>query len=200
MLTSTPKYIIGIDEVGRGPLAGPVAVGAFCIPAELNQKMFRGVRDSKQLTPLARDEWYEKIRKWQSDKLVRFHVSYVGNESIDRQGINRAIALALKRSLYKLELLPQDCTVLLDGGLRAPDHFLSQKTIIRGDESEPVISLASIVAKVRRDRLMAKFSQIFDKYGFERHKGYATREHFERILEHGPCAIHRMSFLKSLTT
>jgi ribonuclease HII len=194
---SSVKYLIGIDEVGRGPLAGPVAVGAFMVAVDFDLEYFKGVRDSKKLKPQRR-EWYlnmveEKVR----DGTVKYAVSFVSSELIDRKGINRAIRQALERSLRKLEAKGEECLVLLDGGLKAPKYFRYQKTIIRGDDKEKVISLASVVAKVHRDHRLMKLSKKYPKYDFHINKGYGTKHHRTMLERHGPCPIHRMSFLRN---
>ncbi|HEY4517553.1 MAG TPA: ribonuclease HII [Candidatus Paceibacterota bacterium] len=192
------KYIIGIDEAGRGPVAGAVSVGAVLIPARFDWAPWQGVRDSKQLTALARERWYGRIAEAQNGGGLRYSVSFTGSSQIDRGGIVPAIRAALARSLLKLETDPFECLVLLDGSLKAPEEYRFQRTIIRGDQLEPVISLASIVAKVSRDRQMVQLAKKYPLYGFESHKGYGTRQHYASIKKHGLCAIHRESFLSSL--
>jgi ribonuclease HII len=193
------RYVVGIDEAGRGPIAGPVSVGAVIMPVSFDTKFFEGVRDSKLLSAQKREEWFLKIKKEQS---LGFVVSLVGASVIDREGIVEAIRRALSRSLASvvrgLSVSPKNTLVLLDGGLYAPEEYLHQKTIIRGDQSEAIISSASIVAKVRRDRYMTALSRSESAYGFERHKGYGTKEHFRLIKKHGVSDFHRKSFLKNL--
>ena len=190
------KYIIGIDEVGRGPLAGPVAVGAMLVTSRLRTR-FRNIKESKQLSSAQREEWYGHIVKASGQEL-RFAVSFVSAKVIDAKGIQYAIRLALKRSIEKLEVDPSECLVLLDGGLRAPEEFTEQKTIIRGDANETVIAMASVVAKVSRDRLMVRLSKKYTAYGFARHKGYGTRAHYDAIGKHGVSSEHRKSFLSRI--
>lgn len=194
-----PIYTIGIDEVGRGPLAGPVAVGAFVIKGKLPVQ-FKKVRDSKQLTALGRAIWFEKIKLMQRDKnsRINFAVSFVNARLIDKNGISWAIKTALKRSLKKLNIDPAKSLVLLDGGLKAPQEFKNQKTIIKGDEKESVIALASIVAKVLRDRKMEKLSRMYPEYDFHVHKGYGTKAHVAKIRKYGASSIHRKSFLHNI--
>ena len=190
------KYIIGIDEVARGPLAGPVAVGAMLVTPRI-RRQFRNIKESKQLSPAQREEWCERIRRSSGPEL-RFAVSFVSAGVIDAKGIQHAIRLALKRSIEKLEVDPSECLVLLDGGLRAPEEFTEQKTIIRGDANETVIAMASVVAKVSRDRLMVRLSKKYPAYGFARHKGYGTRAHYDAIRKHGVSPEHRRSFLSRI--
>lgn len=190
------KYIVGIDEVGRGPLAGPVAVGAMLITPHMRLR-YRRIKESKQLSAKQRDEWFVRMKK-DSGLELRFTVSYVSAKIIDAKGIQYAIRLALRRSLQKLQVNPDDCEVLLDGGLRAPKEYVHQQTIIRGDASETVIAMASVVAKVSRDRLMVQLSKKYPVYGFERHKGYGTKAHYVAIKKHNASPLHRISFLSRI--
>ncbi len=189
--------IIGIDEAGRGPLAGPVAVGAVLIPRGFNTALLSGVRDSKQLTERKREEWYAQMLSWRRDGFLSFSVALVGAVHIDRAGIVSAINLALHRSLARLSADPASSRVLLDGGLRAPAHYEYQKTIIRGDESEEAIALASIAAKVTRDRHMRRLGVLYPEYAFAVHKGYGTPAHYRALKKHGISPVHRRSFLRS---
>lgn len=190
------KYIIGIDEVGRGPLAGPVAVGAMFVTPRM-RRQFRNIKESKQLSLKQREQWYERI-EGSSGPELRFVVSFVSAKMIDAKGIQYAIRLALKQSLKKLAVHPDECEVLLDGGLRAPEEYIKQKTIIRGDAKEVVIAMASVVAKVRRDRLMVRMDKKYPAYGFARHKGYGTRMHYDAIKKFGISHEHRKSFLSRI--
>jgi ribonuclease HII len=190
------KYLIGIDEVGRGCIAGPVAVGACIIFDRKNKKLFKGVKDSKQLSPKNREFWLEKMMSLQKVGKLDFSISFQDQKVIDEKGISFAIKKALNDCLMKLEVLPDEVEILLDGGLKAPQHFLNQKTIIKGDEKEVVISLASICAKVIRDKMMVDISKKVKNYGFDIHKGYGTKKHYEAIRKHGISKIHRKSFLK----
>lgn len=195
------KYTIGIDEVGRGPLAGPVAVGAVCIKAEYTRhvkKLFPVVKDSKKLTPKARAEWRERIRDAEHMGYLSCAVSYVAPSVIDKKGLTASIQIALAQSLSEIEHDANETKVLLDGGLHAPKQYLVQRTIIKGDEKELAIALASIVAKVARDARMVALSKKFPQYGFEKHKGYGTRDHYTALKKHGPTPHHRTSFLKKM--
>jgi ribonuclease HII len=193
------QYLIGIDEAGRGPLAGPVSVGAVLLLPQFDRTALAGVKDSKQLSEEAREAWYAKMRLWQKEGHLRFAVAYSSARQIDSRGIVWAVSSALRRALRSLEADPAESLVLLDGGLRAPVLYEQQETIIRGDATEPVIALASIAAKVRRDRLMKRLARAYPAYGFEVHKGYGTKAHRDAVLDLGPCAIHRRSFCGSLT-
>lgn len=206
------QYLVGVDEVGRGPLAGPVAVGAVCIHLKHQKKLEqwgRGFRDSKKLTARARQGWMVKIKEAKKDGLLEYSVAFVSSRAIDKKGIVLSIRTALEKALEVVNYLgPSSATVtedgprcdevrvLLDGGLRAPSHYKNQKTIIKGDEKELVIALASIVAKVTRDAYMVKLGKKYPAYGFEKHKGYGTRAHYTAIKRHGVTPHHRKSFLK----
>lgn len=190
--------IIGIDEVGRGPIAGPVAVGAFALIDRKALITFRGVRESKQLLHEERMEWLKQIEEEKSKARVNYAVTLVSEKIIDTKGLSYAINHALKASLKKLGVDPQECSVLLDGGLKAPKIYKNQKTIIKGDEKEKVIALASITAKVTRDLIMIESKKKYKNYSFDLHKGYGTPLHYQEIQKYGLTPIHRRSFLKNL--
>ncbi len=191
-LTGKERFFIGIDEVGRGPLAGPVAVCALAAtPTALRR--FRTIKESKQLTPKARALWDERIRSAAGEDLS-FAVSFVSAGVVDRKGISAAIRLALARSLKKLALPPESVCVLLDGGLHAPPVYKRQVTIIRGDAEESAIAMASVVAKVARDRLMDRQDAVYPEYGFLRHKGYGSALHVAAIRRYGLSPLHRATF------
>ena len=195
------KYVIGVDEVGRGPLAGPVAVGAVCIYSEYSaklKKLFPVVRDSKKLTPKMRDVWSARVRDAEELGYLSYTVTFVAPSVIDKKGLSYAIRTALKKSLEAIEHEAVNTKVLLDGGLYAPLYYLNQETIIKGDEKELVIALASIVAKVARDARLVSLSKKFPEYGFEKHKGYGTRAHYAAIKKNGITPHHRKSFLKGV--
>jgi ribonuclease HII len=189
------RWILGIDEVGRGPLAGPVGVGIFAVPEGYDMQLLEGVRDSKKLSEAQREKWYSTLTSLPD---VKFAVSMASAGHIDRHGIQHAIKSALAHALEKVALDPTMCTVLLDGGLKAPDVYGTQTTIIRGDSSEPCISASSIVAKVTRDRYMIAQADTFPLYGFETHKGYGTEAHRTALRTYGPCALHRATFCKNI--
>lgn len=190
--------LVGIDEAGRGPLAGPVAVGAVFLPRGFNRRLIDGVRDSKQLTERAREEWFRLLRSWRREGALAFSVALVGAQHIDRFGIVSAVRLGIRRTLARLPAQTEGARILLDGGLRAPSRFEIQETIIRGDESEPVIALASIAAKVTRDRFMRSLAEEYPHYGFETHKGYGTAAHYRAVQKLGRSPEHRSSFLRGL--
>ncbi|MDO8562093.1 MAG: ribonuclease HII [bacterium] len=190
----SPEYVIGIDEVGRGPLAGPVYVGAVIVPHDFDWALAEGVRDSKKLSPKAREEWYGKLNGLRERGALNFATASSPAEMIDERGIVPSISRALQECLKNLAANPETCEIRLDGSLYAPEHFVNQKTIIHGDDIEPIISMASIVAKVRRDSLMKELAVQFPEYGFDVHKGYGTRRHCAAIQEFGLCKLHRESF------
>lgn len=192
------SYVVGIDEAGRGPLAGPVAVGAVSIPVNFNKRFFQSIRDSKKLTSEERELWFQLATEARKRRELDFRVSLVSERVIDRHGINYALRLGIKRCLAQLGLA-EDSQIFLDGGIKAPEKFTHQLTVIKGDEKIPVVSLASIVAKVIRDHRMIKLSKKFPEFDFERHKGYGTLMHRLAIRKYGLTNIHRLSFLKRLT-
>jgi len=192
--------LVGIDEAGRGPLAGPVAVGAVAVPQGYNiKKKFPGVADSKKLSPKKREALFALLEAAAKRGEVLFTVQFGSAAQIDQFGITKVIAKALGRGLNQLtkgsvQRVPSvQMRVLLDGSLKAPKEY-RQKTIIRGDASEPIISLASIAAKVVRDRHMVRLAKKFPHYGFEVHKGYGTKAHGNAIERFGRCPEHRRSF------
>ena len=192
------RHIVGIDEVGRGPIAGPLAVGACSVPVDFDFSFCNGIRDSKKLTAKVRETWEQKIILAKKEGRLSYAVTFVSRAMIDTRGLSYAIKKALMSSLKKVASDSSSTQVLLDGGLKAPSEFIYQKTIIKGDEKEPVISLASIVAKVARDRHMMKLSKRYPHYDFHVHKGYGTRAHYQKLKRYGLSPEHRRSFLKGL--
>ena len=189
------RLILGVDEAGRGPLAGPVAVGVVAVPHRFDFGLLEGVRDSKQMTELGREIWFERLRVLEQEKILRYIVVFSSALVIDRFGITRAVRRAVHRGVRTLAPEPQHARVLLDGLLMAPREY-DQETIVGGDESEPLIALASVAAKVRRDRLMRRHALRYPQYGFEEHKGYGTKKHYEALTKHGLCDIHRTTYCK----
>lgn len=192
------NYIIGIDEAGRGPLAGPVSIAAVRVKHDFDKKFFEGIKDSKKLSEEERELWYEMALEENKKGNLDFSVSLIKETVIDRKGIVYAVHLGIRRCLQKIEARAEDSQVFLDGGIKAPKQYAHQLTVIKGDEKIPVVSLASIIAKVSRDRLMTRMAKKFPEFGFESHKGYGTRAHKKLLLELGPTIIHRKSFLKNL--
>ncbi len=199
------KFLLGVDEAGRGPLAGPVAVGVVMVPEGFDvEKEFPGVADSKKLSEKRREKIFKMLEERVALGDVRFRVDYESAEAIDAEGITRAVRRAVSRAIHALvhecgsqtssRSPKSDFRILLDGALRAPSEY-AQETIINGDELIPLISLASIAAKVSRDRLMLELAKVYPEYGFEKHKGYGTKAHYAALEEHGLCVIHRHSFI-----
>lgn len=178
------SYIAGIDEAGRGPLAGPVVATAVILPKEFN---FQGIKDSKKLSEGQREKLYKMI----FSQALAVGIGKVDNRVIDRLNILRASLLAMKKAVINLNPLAD---YLLIDGINLIDIPIPQMAIKKGDEISYSIAAASIVAKVTRDRLMAHYHKKFPQYNFLRHKGYATEEHLEAIKKYGPSPVHRMSF------
>jgi ribonuclease HII len=186
-------WLVGVDEAGRGPLAGPVAVGVVAVPRHFDiRKAFPGINDSKKLSEAVREELYAEAIGRHKAGDIRLCARLASAPYIDAHGITRAVRRGVWSGVRHVAD-PETSFVKLDGLLKAPPEY-SQETIIKGDALEPVISLASVVAKVRRDRLMKRLAAQFPQYGFEIHKGYGTRRHLEAIGEFGLCALHRRSF------
>lgn len=191
------KYIVGIDEAGRGPLAGPMAVGIVVMRKDVVIDT-EGIRDSKKLSEKKREEWFKKIKAWNSEKALQYTVVLTSASDIDTKGLSWALAHSIQNGLEDLGVDPQHAHIYLDGGLHAPQEFLHQETIIKGDEKIPIISLASIAAKETRDTYMNKVALKYPEYGLEIHKGYGTLSHRNMIKKHGASPIHRKSFLKKI--
>lgn len=195
--------IVGIDEVGRGPLAGPVTVCAVSCDEKVYASLFKNKnlpplgKDSKKLTQKDREVYEKFLKKLSKEGKINFKIIHVSNTVIDAKGLAYSIKKALTTSLTGLDV-PKGSQVLLDGGLKAPVEFVNQKTIIKGDEKERIIAWASILAKVSRDSLMEKASKKFPEYGFELHKGYGTLFHRTTIKTRGLTIIHRATFCKRL--
>ncbi|MDP2652235.1 MAG: ribonuclease HII [bacterium] len=189
------RFMLGVDEAGRGPLAGPVAVGVVAVPEGFDvAREFPGVADSKKLSEKRREKLFEMLAKRAEQGEVRFTVEFESAEAIDVEGIAVVVRRAVSRGVNALAPDAALVRVQLDGALRAPSEY-AQETIINGDELVPLISLASIVAKVTRDRLMVELSKKYPEYNFEKHKGYGTKEHYEALQKYGLCVIHRRSFI-----
>ncbi|MFH0770989.1 MAG: ribonuclease HII [Candidatus Peregrinibacteria bacterium] len=188
-VNSSGAVIAGIDEAGRGALAGPVVAGACILSTRIPLSSL--IRDSKQLTASEREDAYA----WLSMHAL-FAAGIAEAGMIDSDGILAATECAMQQAVEILSRRLKPTYLIIDGR----DHFwfdIPHSSIVRGDESEPAISAASIVAKVTRDRLMQNRSLLFSAYGFASHKGYGTEEHFRALQAHGPCAIHRRTFLKN---
>ena len=183
-MRSRRQIIAGVDEAGRGPLAGPVVVAAVVLSAA---GPISGLDDSKKLSRKRREELFPEIVK----HAAAWAVVEVGPQEIDSLNILQATMLGMKRAVEQLEPAP---TLALIDGNRAPDLACEVHTIVQGDSLEPAISAASILAKVSRDRMMREWHDSYPQYRFDRHKGYPTAEHLELLCRHGPCPIHRRSF------
>lgn len=179
------QLIAGIDEAGRGPLAGPVVACACIIPSGL---FFPGVNDSKQLTPKRRQELFLQIT---SNKDVSFAVAEISHIEIDHLNIYQATIKAMKKAVDKLLHLPD---YLLVDGMNITHLDIPSEKIIQGDAKSQSIAAASIIAKEKRDQLMNEFHEMWPQYGFNEHKGYGTAKHMAAIQKYGPCPIHRLSF------
>ncbi|MFH1639629.1 MAG: ribonuclease HII [Chloroflexota bacterium] len=181
------RLVAGLDEVGRGALAGPVAAGAVILPPGLSSDWLGDVRDSKQLTPLAREYLSGKIR----EVALGVGVGYVSHRMIDAGGIVRATRLAMQRAVAHLAVPPES---LLIDYLLLPEVPIPQRGIVKGDDRCFSIACASIVAKVARDHLMKKMDTVYPGYNLSGNKGYGTGEHIACLSRLGPCPIHRRSF------
>jgi ribonuclease HII len=204
------RFIIGIDEVGRGPLAGPVVVGVVALPVGFSIGR-KGLRDSKKLTAVARAEWARYI---EDHPKISYALARVGAKTVDKTNITKAANLAALRAFSRLTkthgIKEGDCSIYLDGGLYLGRSFrdangtrrsrLSAKTVIKGDETIPAIAMASIMAKVHRDRIMERSAKRFPGYGFETHKGYGTAAHRLAVRRLGPTEAHRLTFLGKWNT
>lgn len=182
------KLICGVDEAGRGPLAGPVCAAAVILPPDL---IIEGVNDSKKLSAKKREKLYDEI----CEKSIDYSIAYATVEEIDNINILNATHLAMERSVNGLKNSPD--VVLVDGN-SLPKWKYNSEAIIKGDTLSHSIACASILAKVTRDRLMIEESKKYSHYFFEKHKGYGTKLHIDMIREHGPCEIHRKSFLRKI--
>ena len=178
------RFVVGVDEAGRGPLAGPVVAAAVLFPPDIS---LNGLDDSKKLSPRTREKFFSQI----IEKATSYGVGIVSVEEIDRINILQASLQAMKLAVEKCEV-PTDL-LLIDGNQRV-DHPSDQWTLVGGDGKSQSIAAASVLAKVTRDRIMQEFHQEFPQYEFARHKGYGTKLHREHIRNFGPCPIHRKTF------
>ncbi len=180
--------ICGVDEAGRGPLAGPVCAAAVILPAGLE---IPGLDDSKKLTDKRRRELFPIIK----EKAIAYGVAFASHDEIDEINILQATYLAMERAMNRLSVRPE--LALIDGN-RAKDFGLPVQTVVKGDSLSANIAAASILAKVTRDDYMEEVAKTYPQYGFAVHKGYGTKLHYEKIAQFGPSPIHRMTFLKKL--
>lgn len=182
------KFICGIDEAGRGPLAGPVVAGAVILPKDCD---ILYINDSKKLSEKKREELYEIITK----KAVSWAVGIVEQDVIDKINILQATYEAMRQAINKLSVQPD---ILLNDAVIIPDVKIKQVPIIKGDAKSISIGAASILAKVTRDRIMQDYDKLYPQYQFGKHKGYGTKEHTSIIKEIGACPIHRKTFIKKI--
>lgn len=180
--------ICGIDEAGRGPLAGPVCAAAVILPVDIE---IPGLNDSKKLTDKKRRELFPII----CEKAIAYGIAFADHSEIDEINILQATYLAMERAIGQLNIKPD--FALIDGN-RAKDFGVPLETVVGGDGRSASIAAASVLAKVTRDDYMLKMAKNYPQYGFEVHKGYGTKAHYAALAENGPCPIHRMSFLKKL--
>lgn len=183
-ITRSHHRVAGVDEAGRGPLAGPVVVAAVMLPAE---HRLAGLDDSKRMSAKQRESLFPAIR----EQALSWSVVIVDVDEIEELNILRASLTGMQRAVKQLD--PQPTLTLVDGN-RAPELDCEVHTIIEGDHWVPAISAASILAKVTRDEIMARYHEQFPDYGFDHNKGYPTPEHLQLLKEHGPCPIHRKTF------
>lgn len=182
------KYIAGIDEAGRGPLAGPVVVGIVILPKD---SMIEGVNDSKKVSEKKREKVYEEI----INQAIDWSVGIVDQKEIDEINILNATKKALTIAISNLKTKPD--LILVDALTNIDTQGIKYKSIIKGDSKEYSIAAASIIAKVTRDRIMRQWDEIYPQYGFAGHKGYGTAKHIAAIKENGPCMLHRKTFIKN---
>lgn len=182
------ELIAGIDEAGRGPLAGPVVVGIAIMPKD---SMIEGVNDSKKVSEKKREKLYDQI----TQEAIAWNVGMADQNEIDEINILNATKLALTRAIEGLKVKPD--LILVDALTNIDTKGIPYKSIIKGDAKEYSIAAASILAKVTRDRMMREYDEIYPPYGFSGHKGYGTAKHIAAIKEYGPCILHRKTFIKN---
>lgn len=183
------NVVCGVDEAGRGPLAGPVCAAAVILPDGL---VIEGLDDSKKLTEKKRDALYDII----CEEAISYGIAFASVEEIEEMNILQATFLAMKRAVESLDVKPD--LALVDGNQK-PNLDIQARTLVKGDAKSPSIAAASILAKVTRDRLMTEIAEQYPEYEFPKHKGYGTKLHYEKIMEHGISPVHRRSFLKKIT-
>jgi ribonuclease HII len=190
------KYLVGVDEAGRGPLAGPVAVGMVVVPKNFDWELIAGVGDSKQVMPKNREAIFRRAKELKRRGKLDFAVIMGRAKEIDEKGVAVVIRSCIEKALKKLKVRPEECFVKLDGALRAPSNF-KQETIIKGDSKELVIGLASICAKETRDAYMREIAKQFPAYQFDIHKGYGTAKHRKAIIKYGLSIEHRQTYCQN---
>ena len=193
------QWCVGIDEVGRGPLAGPVTVCAVqWLDVTPPDEVLGGIRDSKKLVSKKRAVWFQYAEAVRG-KLLQYAVHSVAADAIDTVGIVEATRTAAVEVLQALDMRIAIPHVYADYGLPIPKHYIHTH-IVKGDEKNPLIAFASIIAKEERDMIMREIGVAFPAYGFAQHKGYGTKQHREMLQKHGPSSVHRQTFLKNILT
>lgn len=182
------KSVCGVDEAGRGPLAGPVCAAAVILPEGV---IIDGVNDSKKLSEKKRESLFDVIR----EQVLSYSIAYATVDEIEEINILNATMLAMRRAIDGLDIKAD--YAMIDGN-KIPPIDIDAECIVKGDAKSMSIACASILAKVSRDRLLYKYAEEYPMYGFDKHKGYGTKVHREAILKYGPCPYHRKSFLKKL--
>lgn len=183
------KYVCGIDEAGRGPLAGPVVVAAVIMPKD---SLIEGVNDSKKISEKKREKLYDLI----IEEAIAYGIGIVDQTEIDRINILNATKAGLTEAVKSLKTKPD--VILVDALTNIDTEGIQYRSIIKGDAKSYNIAAASIIAKVTRDRIMREWDKIYPQYGFEKHKGYGTAAHIAAIKENGLCPLHRLSFVKNI--
>lgn len=186
--SGTIRSICGIDEAGRGPLAGPVVVGAVILPPH---SFIEGINDSKKISEKKREMLYEKI----TEEAISYGIGIVDQHKIDEINILNATKLAVKLAIEELQTKPD--VIMIDALTNLDTGGIPYISVIKGDAKNYSIAAASIIAKVTRDRMMREWDEIYPQYGFAKHKGYGTAEHIRLLKENGPCLLHRKSFIKN---
>ncbi len=182
------KAVCGVDEAGRGPLAGPVCAAAVILP---ENTIIEGVNDSKKLSEKKREALFDVIK----EQALSYSIAFASVEEIEEMNILNATMLAMKRAVEGLDVKAD--YAMIDGN-RLPNLDIDSEFIIKGDAKSMSIACASILAKVSRDRLLYKYAEEFPEYSFDKHKGYGTKVHVEALKKYGPCKYHRLSFLKKI--
>ncbi len=189
LINSGKSYVCGVDEAGRGPLAGPVCAAAVILPQGLQ---IEGLNDSKKLSEKKREALYDII----IEKAIAYNIAFGTLEEIEEYNILEATYIAMNRAIDGLKIKPDHA--LIDGNRVPKGIKVPCDTVVKGDAKSFSIAAASILAKVTRDRLLLEYDELYPEYNFKKHKGYGTKEHYEAINKYGVCKIHRLSFLKNV--
>ncbi|MDO4982369.1 MAG: ribonuclease HII [Eubacteriales bacterium] len=182
------NILCGVDEAGRGPLAGPVCAAAVILPRNC---VIEGLNDSKKLTEKKREELFDVIR----ENAVSYGIAFASVEEIEEYNILQATFIAMNRAIEKLDVRPE--LALIDGN-RNKGIIINSRCVVKGDACCADIAAASVLAKVTRDRYMYEMEELYPQYGFDKHKGYGTKLHYEALRKYGPSPIHRLSFLRKM--